>query len=115
MGQERGWKRTQTLGPNFHLLLFPTINLEILFLKETDEFIKCNALNRYIKKEAFSILLTEAENIANSRRLTIKNLSDQDVPEPIMPNYLLLLMKRMWFYPIRGTRWRRIQYLKDHF
>ena len=77
MGHERGWKVTQTLGPNFQLSLFPTINLEILFLKETDEFIKCNALQRYIKKEAFSTLLTEAENIANSRRFTIDNLSDQ--------------------------------------
>ena len=80
MGQERGWKKTQTLGPNFHLSLFPTINLEILVLKETDKFIKCNALKRHIKKEAFSTLLTEVENIANSRRLTIDNLSDQDVP-----------------------------------
>ena len=95
----RGWKRTQTHGPNFHLSLFPTINSEILFLKETDKFTKCNALKRYIKKEAFSTLLTEAENIANSRRLTVDNLSDQDVPEPIMPNYLLLLMKQCGFIP----------------
>ena len=38
--------------------------------------------------EALRTLFTEAENIVNSRRLTIDNLSDPEAPEPITPNHL---------------------------
>ena len=65
-----------------------------------------------------------AENIVNSRPLTIDNLSDPDAPEPITPNHLLTLKVKVVLPPpgnfsrpdlYSRRRWRRIQYLSDQF
>ena len=70
--------------------------------------------------EALRTLFTEAENIVNSRPLTIDNLTDPEAPEPITPNHLLTLKVKV-VLPPQGNfsrpdlyskrRWRRIQYL----
>ena len=74
--------------------------------------------------ESLRTLFTEAENIVNSRPLTIDNLSDPDAPEPITPNHLLTLKAKVVLPPpgnfsrpdlYSRRRWRRIQYLSDQF
>ena len=49
--------------------------------------------------ESLRTLFTEAENIVNSRPLTIDNLSDPDAPEPIKPNHLLTLKAKVVLPP----------------
>ena len=39
--------------------------------------------------EALHTLMTAAENVINSRPLTVENLSDHKSPEPLTPNHLL--------------------------
>ena len=39
--------------------------------------------------EALRTLMTEVENVINSRPLTVENLSEPGFPEPITPNHLL--------------------------
>lgn len=41
-----------------------------------------------LDEETLQTLFTEAENIVNSRPLTVDNLSDPEAPEPITPNHL---------------------------
>ena len=74
--------------------------------------------------EALRTLMTEAENIVNSRPLTTENLSDPDAPEPITPNHLLLMKSKVVLSPpgnftrpdlYTRKRWRRVQYLADQF
>ena len=74
--------------------------------------------------EALRTLFTEAENIVNSRPLTIDNLTDPEAPEPITPNHLLTLKAKVVLPPpgnfsrpdlYSRRRWRRIQYLSDQF
>ena len=74
--------------------------------------------------ESLRTLFTEAENIVNSRPLTIDNLSDPGAPEPITPNHLLTLKAKVVLPPpgnfsrpdlYSRRRWRRIQYLSDQF
>ena len=74
--------------------------------------------------EALRTLFTEAENIVNSRPLTIDNLSDPQAPEPITPNHLLTFKTKVVLPPpgnfsrpdlYSRRRWRRIQYLSDQF
>ena len=72
--------------------------------------------------EALRTLFTEAENIVNSRLLTINNLSDPEAPEPVTPNHMLTLKTKVVLPPpgnfsrpdlYSRKRWRRIQYLTD--
>ena len=49
--------------------------------------------------ESLRTLFTEAENIVNSRPLTIDNLSDPDAPKPITPNHLLTLESKVVLPP----------------
>ena len=73
--------------------------------------------------EALQTLFTEAENVVNSRPLTIDNLSDPDAPEPITLNHLLMLKAKVVLPPgnfshpdlYSRKQWRRIQYLLDQF
>ena len=74
--------------------------------------------------EALRTLFTEAENIVNSRPLTIDNLTDPEAPEPITPNHLLTLKAKVVLPPpgnfsrpdlYSRRRCRRIQYLSDQF
>ena len=74
--------------------------------------------------EALRTLFTEAENIVNSRPLTIDNLSDPDAPEPITPNHLLTFKAKVVLPPpgnfsrpdlYTKKRWRRVQYLTEQF
>ena len=74
--------------------------------------------------ESLRTLFTEAENIVNSRPLTIDNLSDPDAPEPITPNHLLTLKAKVVLPPpgnfsrpdlYSRRRWRGIRYLSDQF
>lgn len=45
--------------------------------------------------EALRTVFTEAENIMNSRPLTVNNLSDPDAPKPTTPNHLLTLRTKL--------------------
>ena len=74
--------------------------------------------------EALRTLFTEAENIVNSRPLTIDNLSDSDALEPITPSHLLTLKAKVVLPPpgnfsrpdlYSRKRWRRVQYLSGQF
>lgn len=74
--------------------------------------------------ETLRTLFTEAENIVNSRPLTVDNLSDPEAPEPITPNHLLTLKAKVVLPPpgnfsrpdlYSRRRWRRVQYLSDQF
>ena len=80
--------------------------------------------SKQLDDESLRTLFTEAENIVNSRPLTIDNLSDPDSPEPITPNHLLTLKAKVVLPPpgnftqldlYSRKRWRRIQYLSDQF
>ena len=74
--------------------------------------------------EALRTLMTEAENVINSRPLTVENLSDHESPEPLTPNHLLTsktevvlpppgCFKRLDLYSRK--RWRRVQFLANQF
>ena len=74
--------------------------------------------------EALRTLMTEAENVINSRPLTVKSLSDPASPEPIAPNHLLTLKSQVELPPpgsfeqldlYSRKRWRRVQYLANQF
>ena len=54
---------------------------------------------RQLDDESLRTLFIEAENIVNSRPLTIDNLSDPDAPEPITPNHLLTLKAKVVLPP----------------
>ena len=80
--------------------------------------------SQQLDDEALRTLFTEAENIVNSRPLTIDNLSDPDAPAPITPNHLLTFKSKVVLPPpgnfsrpdlYSRRRWRRIQYLSDQF
>ena len=80
--------------------------------------------SKQLDDESLRTPFTEAENIVNSRPLTIDNLSDADSPEPITPNHLLTLKAKVVLPPPGNftqldlyprKRWRRIQYLSDQF
>ena len=49
--------------------------------------------------EALRTLFTEAENVVNSRPLSIDNLSDSDAPEPITPNHLVTFKSKVVSLP----------------
>jgi len=49
--------------------------------------------------EALRNLMTEAENVINSRPLTVENLSDPASPEPITPNHLLTFKSKVVLPP----------------
>ena len=79
---------------------------------------------RQLDDEALRTLFTEAENIVNSRPLTVDNLSDPDSPEPITPNHLLTCKSKVVLPPpgnftrpdlYSKKRWRRVQYLSEQF
>ena len=74
--------------------------------------------------EALRTLMTEAENVINSRPLTVENLSDHESPEPLTPNHLLTsktevvlpppgCFERLDFYSRK--RWRHVQFLANQF
>ena len=74
--------------------------------------------------EALRTLMTEAENIVNSRPLSVENLADSDALEPITPNHLLTLKSQVVLSPpgkfstpdlYSRRRWRRVQYLAEQF
>ncbi len=74
--------------------------------------------------EALRTLMTETENIVNSRPLSVDNLSDPDALEPITPNHLLTLKSQVVLPPpgrfltpdlYSRKRWRRVQYLAEQF
>ena len=69
-------------------------------------------------------LMTEAENVINSRLLTVENLADPASPEPITPNHLLTLKSQVvlpppgsfqQFHLYSRKRWHRVQYLANQF
>ena len=66
--------------------------------------------------------MTEAESIVNCRPLTVENLSDPLVSEPLTPNHLLTLKTQVVLPPpgkfespdqYSRKRWRRVQYLAN--
>lgn len=74
--------------------------------------------------EALRTLMTEAENVINSRPLTVDSLSDAASPEPITPNHLLTLKSEVVLPPpgsfdqldvYSRKRWRRVQHLANQF
>ncbi|XP_033095729.1 uncharacterized protein LOC117100237 [Anneissia japonica] len=52
-----------------------------------------------LNDESFRTLLTEVQNIVNSRPLTTDNLSDHNSPEPLTPNHLLTLKSKILLTP----------------
>lgn len=83
-----------------------------------------NKLGTQLDDESFRTLMTEVENVINSRPLTVSNLSDPTAPEPLTPNHLLT-GKSSVILPPPGKfesadvycrkRWRRVQYLANQF
>ena len=72
--------------------------------------------------EALRTLMTEAENVINSRPLTVESLSDPASPEPITPNHLLTLKSQLVLpLPFQQLdlysrkRWRWVQHLVNQF
>ena len=74
--------------------------------------------------EALCTLMTEAENVINSRPLTVEGLSNPASPEPITPNHLLTLKSQVVLPPpgsfeqldlYSRKRWRQVQYLANQF
>ena len=77
-----------------------------------------------VDDEALRTLMTEAENVINSRPLTVDNLSDPASPEPITLNHLLMLKSEVVLPPpgsfrqldmYSRKRWRRVQHLANQF
>ena len=58
--------------------------------------------------EALRTLMTEAENVINSRPLTVENLADPASPEPITLNFLLYGVKSA-NYDINCALFREVQ------
>lgn len=74
--------------------------------------------------EAFRTFMTEAENIVNSRPLSVSNLCSPDAPEPLTPNHLLTMKSKIVLPPPGNfqredlycrKQWRRVQYLSNEF
>lgn len=74
--------------------------------------------------EALRTLMTEAENVINSRPLTVENLSDHESPEPLTPNHLLTSKTEVVLPPsgcferldlYSRKRWHRVQFLANQF
>ena len=74
--------------------------------------------------EALRTLMTEAENVINSRPLTVENLSDHESPEPLTPNHLLTSKTEVVLPPpgcferldlYSRKRWRHVQFLANQF
>ena len=74
--------------------------------------------------EALRTSMTEAENVINSRPLTVENLSDPESPEPLRPNHLLTSKTEVVLPPpgsferldlYSRKRWRRVQFLANQF
>ena len=67
--------------------------------------------------EALRTIMTEAENIVNSRPLSVENLADSDALEPITPNHLLTLKSQVVLPPPGkfSTPDLRVQYLAEQF
>ena len=74
--------------------------------------------------EALRTLMTEVENVINSRPLTVENLSEPGFPEPITPNHLLTSKTEIVFPPpgsfervdlYSRKRWRRVQFMANQF
>lgn len=74
--------------------------------------------------EALRTLMTEVENIVNSRPLSAENLADPDALAPITPNHLLTLKSQVILPPpgkfsppdlYSRKRWRRVQFLAEQF
>ena len=68
--------------------------------------------------------MTEAENVINSRPLTVENLSDPESPEPLTPNHLLTSKTEVVLSPpgsferldlYSRKRWRRVQFFANQF
>ena len=68
--------------------------------------------------------MTEAENVINSRPLTVENLSDHESPEPLTPNHLLTSKTEVVLPPpgcferldlYSRKRWRHAQFLANQF
>ena len=49
--------------------------------------------------EAFRTLMTKVESIVNPRPLSVNDLNDPEAPEPLTPNHLLTLNKKLAFPP----------------
>ena len=78
----------------------------------------------HLDDEALRTLMTEAENVINSRPLTVENLSDHQSPEPLTPNHLLTSKTEVVLPPpgcferldlYSRKRWRRVQFLANQF
>ena len=74
--------------------------------------------------EAFRTFITEAENIVNSRPLSVSHLCSPDAPEPLTPNHLLTLKSKIVLPPPGNfqredlycrKQWRRVQFLTNEF
>ena len=77
-----------------------------------------------LNDEVLRTLMTEAENVINSRPLTVDSLSDPASPEPITPNHLLTLKSEVVLPPpgsfgqldmYSKKMWRQVQYLANQF
>ena len=71
-----------------------------------------------------STTMTEAENVINSRPLSIQDLADPESAEPLTPNHLLTLKTDIALRPpgdfqrpdlYSRKRWRRVQYMTNQF
>ena len=74
--------------------------------------------------EALRTLMTEVENVINSRPPTVENLSEPGFPEPITPNHLLTSKTEIVLPPpgsfervdlYSRKRWRRVQFMANQF
>ena len=74
--------------------------------------------------EAFRTFITEAENIVNSRPLSVSHLCSPDAPEPLTPNHLLTMKSKIVLPPPGNfqsedlycrKQWRRVQFLTNEF
>jgi hypothetical protein len=81
-------------------------------------------LGTQIDDESLRTLFTEAENIINSRPLTVEDLSDPESPTPFTPSQLLTMKSTVVLSPpgnferpdlYSRKRWRRVQYLANQF
>ena len=72
--------------------------------------------------EALRTLMTEVENVINSRPLTVENLSEPGFSEPIMPNHLLTSKTEIVLPPpgsfervdlYSRKRWRRVHFMAN--
>ena len=77
-----------------------------------------------LDNEALRTLMTEVENVINSRPLTVENLSEPGFPEPITPNHLLTSKTEIVLPPpgsfervdlYSRKRWRRVQFMANQF